>query len=44
MKEKLTVSPQFFGVFPTDRVSKVTKDVNIHFFIHILPARRQKFP
>ena len=34
MKKKPTSGYPFFRVFPSDRVPKVTKDVNVHFFIH----------
>ena len=34
MKEKPTAGSSFFGVFPSDRVPKATKDANVHFFIH----------
>jgi hypothetical protein len=33
-EEKQTVGSPFIGVFPYDRVPRVTKDVNVHFFIH----------
>jgi len=31
--EKIIGCP-FCGVFPSDRLQKATKDVNVHFFIH----------
>ena len=34
MKEKPTVGSQFLAMFPSDRIPKATKDVNVHFFIH----------
>jgi len=34
VKEKLTVGSPFFGAFPSDRILKAIKDVNVHFFIH----------
>jgi hypothetical protein len=34
MKEKPTVGSPFFGAFPSDHITKVTKDVNVGFFIH----------
>ena len=34
MEEKPTVGSQFFGAFPSDRIPKATKDVNVNFFIH----------
>jgi len=34
VKEKQTVGSPFFRVFPSDRVPKATKDINVHFFIH----------
>jgi hypothetical protein len=34
VKEKLTVGPTLFWAFPFDRIPKVTKDVNVFFFIH----------
>ena len=35
MKEKPTVGSPIFGVFPFHHIPKATKDVNVHFFIHI---------
>ena len=32
--EKSTVGSPFFGAFPSDRIPKMTKDVNLHFFHH----------
>jgi hypothetical protein len=34
VKAKPTVDYLFFGAFPFDRIPKVTKDVNLHFFRH----------
>ena len=34
MKEKPTVGPPFFWAFPSDRIPKRTKNVNVHFFIN----------
>jgi len=34
VKEKPTAGFSFFGVFPSDRIQKATKDANVHFFIH----------
>jgi hypothetical protein len=34
VKEKPTVGSPFFGAFPSDRIPKVTKVVNLHFFRH----------
>jgi len=35
MKEgKKLLVLRFFGVFPSDCILKVTKDVSVHFFIH----------
>jgi hypothetical protein len=34
MKKKSSVGFTFFGAFPSDRISKATKDVNEHLFIH----------
>jgi len=34
VNEKLAVGSQFFGAFPSDRIPKTMKDVNVHFFIH----------
>jgi hypothetical protein len=34
VKNKPTVGSSFFGAFPSDRVPKATKDVNVHLFIH----------
>jgi hypothetical protein len=34
VKEKPTVDSPFFGAFPSDRITKLRKDVNVHFFIH----------
>jgi hypothetical protein len=31
---KPTVSPTFWGAFPSDRIPKTTKDVDLCFFIH----------
>ena len=31
--EKPTVGSRFFGVFPSDRIPKATKDVNVNFCI-----------
>jgi len=34
LKEKPTVSPPFFGAFSSSGVSRTTKDVSVHIFIH----------
>jgi hypothetical protein len=34
MKEKHTVGSAFFGAFPSGRIPKATKDVNVHVFIY----------
>ena len=34
MKEKPNVGSIFWGDFPSDRIPKGTKDVELHFFIH----------
>ena len=34
MKEKPSAGSPFFGAFPSDCMSKATKQVNVHFFIH----------
>ena len=34
MKEKLAVGLPFFRAFPFDIIPKVTKDVNVHFFVN----------
>ena len=34
MKEKPTVGFQFFWAFPSDRIPKAKKDVNVHLFIN----------
>jgi len=34
VNEKLTVGSPYFGAFPSDRIPKPTKDVNVHFPIH----------
>jgi hypothetical protein len=34
MKEKPTVGSAFLGVFCSDCIPKVMKDVSVHFFIH----------
>jgi hypothetical protein len=34
MKAKPTVGFPFFGAFPSGRIPKTTKDVNVYFFIH----------
>jgi len=31
VEEKPTVGSQFFGAFPSDRIPKVKKDVNVYF-------------
>jgi hypothetical protein len=33
VKKKPTVGSSFFGVFLSDRIPKVKKDANVHFFI-----------
>jgi len=33
-KEKPTVGSSFYRAFPTDRIPKATRDVNVHFFIY----------
>jgi hypothetical protein len=33
MKEKSSVDSPYFGAFPSDRIPKATKVVNVHFFI-----------
>jgi len=33
VKEKPTVGLPSFGAFPSDRIPKATKDVNVHFFV-----------
>jgi hypothetical protein len=33
-KEKKTVGSPFFGVFPSDRIPKATKDVNVGKFLY----------
>jgi hypothetical protein len=38
VKEKSTVSFPFFGAFPSDRIPKATKDVNVQFFIRSLTS------
>ena len=43
MKEIPTVSSPFFGAFPSDRVPKVKKDVNV-FFIIISQVLYQRLP
>ena len=34
MNEKPSDGSQFFGAFPSNRIPKATKDVNVHFFTH----------
>ena len=34
VKEKPTVGSPYFGAFPSSGISRATKDVNVHFFIH----------
>ena len=34
MKVKTAIGSPFFGTFPSDRMPKATKDVNVNFFIH----------
>jgi len=45
VKEKPTVGYPFFWAFPSDRILKATKGVNVHFFIHNFPEifLRQRF-
>ena len=52
MKEKPTVGSFMGGVFPSDCILKVTKDVKVHFFIHsftfmdeliMIPANSRNF-
>jgi len=45
VKEKPTVGCQFFWAFPSDRILKATKGVNVHFFIQNFPeiSYRQRF-
>jgi len=35
MKEKPTVGFPFFAVFPSDRIPKATKDVNVYFLFTV---------
>jgi hypothetical protein len=37
VKENPTVGYPFFWAFPSDRIPKATKGVNVHFFIHNFP-------
>ena len=37
MNEKPTVGSQFFGNFPSDRIPKELKDVDVRLFIHSFP-------
>jgi hypothetical protein len=39
VKEKPTVGSPFFGAFPSDRIPKAIKDVNVHFLIHSFTFR-----
>jgi len=39
-KQETTVHSPFFREFPFDSIPKVTKDVNIHFFIHSFAIQR----
>jgi hypothetical protein len=39
MKETPTVGSQFWAAFLSDHIPKVTKDVNVHFFIHSFTFR-----
>jgi hypothetical protein len=34
VQEAPTVDSQIFGAFPSDRIPKAKKEVNVHFFIH----------
>jgi len=44
VKEKPSLVSPFVRTFPSDRVAKVTMDVNVHFFIHkIIPANSGDF-
>jgi len=35
VKDKPTLDSPFFGVFTSDHIPKATKDVNVHFYIHL---------
>jgi hypothetical protein len=39
VKKKPTVDSPFFGTFPSGRISKATKNVNVHSFIHSFTSR-----
>ena len=41
VKWKLTVGYPFFGAFPSDRITKATMDVKVHFFIHNFTFRNE---
>jgi hypothetical protein len=41
MKEKPNVDSPFFGAFPSDRIPKAIKDVNVHLFIHTFTFREE---
>jgi hypothetical protein len=52
VKMKPTLDSPIFGLFPSDRIPKATKEVNVHFFIHsyfaneflsIIPAKSGNF-
>ena len=36
MKDKPNIVSPFSGTFPSDRIPKATKDVNVYFFIYSL--------
>jgi len=40
MKEKPAVGSPFLGAFPSGRIPKATKDVNVHFSIHSSNTRK----
>jgi len=39
VKEKLTFGSPFFWAFPSGRIPKTTKDVNVRFFLHSRNSR-----
>ena len=39
MKEKPTVGSPFFEAFPSERITRATKDVNVYFFIQCFTFR-----
>jgi len=43
VKEKPTVGSPFFRAFSSDCIPEAMKEVNVHFFIFIIPANSENF-